>query len=451
MFKKVLIANRGEIALRVIWACKELGIRTVAVFSETDRESLHVKFADQAICIGPPSPQDSYLNIPAVISAAEIAGADAVHPGYGFLAENPYFAEVCESCNITFIGPSPEVIGLMGNKSAAKETMEKVGVPTIPGSRSVVASEEDAEQIIKEIGFPLILKASAGGGGRGMRIVNNRSEFATALATAGAEAEASFGVPDVYVERYLAKPRHIEIQIIGDKNGNVIHLGERECSLQRRHQKLLEESPSPAVTEETRREMTSIAVDAARSIGYSSAGTMEFLLDEDGKFYFMEMNTRIQVEHPVTEMVTGMDLVKTQILVAAGKKLPYKQHQVTLHGHSIECRINAEDPETFTPSPGTITAFVIPRGPGVRIDTAMHEGAAVPPHYDSLIAKVVVLSNERREALARMERCLEFMVVEGIKTTIPLFHRVIKNRKFRRGDYSTRFLTEEIFKSSKKK
>jgi acetyl-CoA carboxylase biotin carboxylase subunit len=446
MFKKVLIANRGEIALRIIWACKELGIKTVAVFSQADRESLHAKFADQAICIGPPSPSESYLNIPAVISAAEVSGADAIHPGYGFLAENPYFAEVCESCNLTFIGPTPEVISLMGNKSIAKETMAKVGVPTVPGSSSIVTYEEDAEKIIDEVGLPVMLKAAAGGGGRGMRIVRNRAEFAPAFATARAEAEAAFGVPDIYIERYIARPRHIEVQVLGDKHGSVIHMGERECSLQRRHQKLLEESPSPVVTPGLRKEMTTIAVEAMRSIGYSSAGTMEFLLDEDGRYYFMEMNTRIQVEHPVTEMVTGLDLVKAQILVATGRKLPYKQNQVVLRGHSIECRINAEDPVTFTPCPGKITAFNIPQGPGVRVDTAMHEGAWVPPNYDSLIAKVIVHGNDRKEAIARMERCLDFMVVEEIKTTTSLLAKVIKNKKFRKGEYSTRFLEEEVLK-----
>lgn len=451
MFKKVLIANRGEIALRVIWACKELSIKTVAVYSQVDSESMHVRFADQAICIGPASPSGSYLNIPAVISAAEISGADAIHPGYGFLAENPYFAEVCESCNITFIGPTAEVISLMGNKSAAKETMEKLGVPTIPGSTGNISDHNEAEKIISEIGFPVILKAAAGGGGRGMRIVNSREEFEQAFETARAESEAAFGVPDVYIERYLVKPRHIEIQVIGDKHGNVIHLGERECSVQRRHQKLLEESPSPAVSDELRQEMTSIAVDALKSIGYTSAGTMEFLLDEDGQFYFMEMNTRIQVEHPVTEMVTGIDLVKTQILSAAGKKLPYKQEDVNLHGHSIECRINAEDSDSFTPSPGKITAFIIPRGPGVRVDTALYEGGWVPPNYDSLVAKVVVHGKDRKESLVRMRRCLDFMVVEDISTTIPLLKRVLKNRRFARGDYSTRFLDEEIFKKRKAK
>ncbi len=446
MFKKMLIANRGEIALRIIWACRELGIKTVAVFSEADRDSLHVKFADQAICIGPASPSESYLNIPAVISAAEISGANAVHPGYGFLAENSYFAEVCESCGITFVGPSPEVISLMGNKSAAKETMAGIGVPTMPGSRGVVRDAEEGLAAIGDIGFPVMLKAEAGGGGRGMRIVNSTEGFEATFETAAAESEAAFGVPDLYIERCMQKPRHIEIQILGDKHGNAVHLGERECSVQRRHQKLLEESPSPAVTDEIRAEMTRIAVEAARAIEYSSAGTMEFLLDEDGSFYFMEMNTRIQVEHPVTEMVTGLDLVKAQIQVAAGRKLPFKQNRIGFHGHSIECRINAEDPVSFTPSPGKITAFNIPKGPGVRVDTAAYEGAWIPPNYDSLIAKVVVHGNDRKEAIVRMQRCLECMVVEEVKTTIPLLLRVVKNRRFRKGDYSTRFLVEEILK-----
>ncbi|HUX08478.1 MAG TPA: acetyl-CoA carboxylase biotin carboxylase subunit [Acidobacteriota bacterium] len=445
MFKKILIANRGEIALRIIWACRELGIKTVAVFSQADRDSLHVKFADQAICIGPPSPTESYLNIPAVISAAEISGADAIHPGYGFLAENPYFAEVCESCNIEFIGPSPELIGLMGNKSAAKETMARAGVPTVPGSKGVVKDEKEAEGIIEEIGLPVILKASAGGGGRGMRIVNSKEEFAGAFRTAAAEANAAFGVSDLYIERYLRKPRHIEIQIIADRHGNVVHLGERECSIQRRHQKLIEESPSPAVSAEMREEIASIAVKAAESIGYTNAGTVEFLLDEDGKFYFMEMNTRIQVEHAVTEMITGIDLVKTQIRVAAGHKLTFTQEDINFQGHAIECRVNAEDPVTFLPSPGKITGYNVPKGPGVRVDTAVYEGSWIPPNYDSLIAKVVVRGQDRKEAIARMDRSLEFMVVEDIKTTISLLLRVLRNKKFRKGDYSTRFLDDEIF------
>ena len=448
MFKKILIANRGEIALRIIWACHELGIKTVAVFSEVDRESLHVKFADQAICIGPANPTLSYLNIPSIISAAEISGADAIHPGYGFLAENAYFAEVCQSCNITFIGPPPELIALMGNKSAAKETMERAGVPTVPGSKGVVNNVEEAHEIVKDIGFPVMLKASAGGGGRGMRIVNNPDEFEGAFQTASAEAAAAFSVPDLYLERYIRKPRHIEIQIIGDKHGNVVHLGERECSIQRRHQKLIEESPSPALNEKLRAKIAGVAVEAGLAIGYDNAGTVEFLLDDSGGYYFMEMNTRIQVEHPVTEMVTGIDMVKTQIAVAAGKKLPFRQEDVSFHGHSIECRINAEDPETFLPSPGIITAFNVPKGPGVRVDTAIHEGGIIPPNYDSLIAKVIVHGNDRKEAIARMERCLEFMVVEEIKTTIPLHRRVLRHKKFRKGDYSTFFLDEEIFKKT---
>ena len=445
MFKKILIANRGEIALRIIWACREMGIKTVAVFSQADSESLHVKFADQAICIGPPSPSESYLNIPAVISAAEISGAEAIHPGYGFLAENPYFAEVCESCNIEFIGPPPEIIGLMGNKSAAKEVMARAGVPTVPGSSGVVKDEKEAEGIIEEIGLPVMLKASAGGGGRGMRVVNKREEFAGAFRTAAAEADAAFGVPDLYIERYLSKPRHIEIQIMADQHGNVVHLGERECSIQRRHQKLLEESPSTAVSSEMRAEIASIAVKAAEAIGYTNAGTVEFLLDEDGKFFFMEMNTRIQVEHAVTEMITGIDLVKTQIMVAAGQELPFGQKDIMFLGHAIECRVNAEDPETFLPSPGKITGYNVPKGPGVRVDTAIYEGGWIPPNYDSLIAKVIVRGQDRSEAIARMDRCLELMVVEEIKTTIPLLLKVLRNNKFHEGNYSTRFLDEEIF------
>jgi len=446
MFKRILIANRGEIALRIVWACRELGIETVAVYSEVDRDSLHVKFANQAICIGPASPTDSYLNIPAVISAAEISGAEAIHPGYGFLAENAYFAEVCESCNIKFIGPTPQMIGLMGNKSAAKEAMARAGLPTVPGSSGVVKDPREGEKLVEKIGFPIILKASAGGGGRGMRIVNSISEFSGAFQTAAAEAAAAFSVPDLYIERYISKPRHIEVQIIGDERGNVVHLGERECSVQRRHQKLIEESPSPALDDEKRQEIATVAAEAAKAIGYSNAGTIEFLLDEDGRYYFMEMNTRIQVEHPVTEMVTGIDIVKTQIQVAAGRKLPFKQSDVVFHGHSIECRINAEDPVNFLPCPGKITAFNVPKGPGVRVDTAVYQGGEIPPHYDSLLAKVIVHGNDRKEAIARMERCLDFMVVEEIETTIPLLLKVIKKKRFRKGDYTTRFLDEEIFK-----
>lgn len=444
MFKRILIANRGEIALRIIWACRELGIETVAIYSQADSEALHVKFADQAICIGPPNPLKSYLNIPSVISAAEISGADAVHPGYGFLAENAYFAEVCESCNMTFIGPSPEVIGLMGNKSAAKQKMRDFGVPTIPGSDGVINNLDEARSVVEETGFPVMLKASAGGGGRGMRIVRSEDEFTDAFNTASHEAATSFGVPDLYLEKFIENPRHIEMQVVGDKHGNAVHCGERECSVQRRHQKLIEESPSPVLTPEIRKEMADISVRATKALGYSSTGTIEFLYDQDGSFYFMEMNTRIQVEHPVSEMVTSIDLIKTQIRSAAGEVLAYSQSDITFQGHAIECRINAEDPDTFMPSAGNITAFNIPKGPGVRVDTAIHEGSIISPYYDSLIAKVIVHGNDREEAIARMQRCLQFMVVEEIKTTVPLHLKVLEHDRFRRGDYNTNFLTEEI-------
>jgi acetyl-CoA carboxylase biotin carboxylase subunit len=404
MFKKVLIANRGEIATRIIWACKELGIRTVAIHSEADRDSLHVRFADEAICVGPAPSSKSYLNIPAVISAAEIANVDAIHPGYGFLAENAYFAEVCEACNIKFIGPSPESIRLMGDKATARSTMKAAGVPITPGFDGVIEDENEALVIAEKIGFPVIIKASAGGGGRGMRIVRSREELLPALGAAQQEAQAAFNNPAVYIEKYIETARHIEIQVLGDDYGNVVHLGERECSVQRRHQKLIEETPSPAITPEMRRAMGGIAVKACREIGYVSAGTMEFLLDENNNFYFMEMNTRIQVEHPVTELVTNTDLVREQILIAAGEELEFTQEDIVFSGHSIECRINAENPKTFTPSPGLITALNIPGGPGVRVDTAAYPGWFVPPHYDSLIAKLIVHHRTREMAIARMQR-----------------------------------------------
>jgi acetyl-CoA carboxylase, biotin carboxylase subunit len=440
MFKKVLIANRGEIACRVIWACRELGIKTVAVHSEADRDALHVRFADEAICIGPPPSAQSYLNIPQIISAAEITNVDAIHPGYGFLSENPHFAEVCRECNITFIGPSPEVIRTMGDKSEARRTMKAAGVPVTPGSEGL---SEDGETAIKEaerIGYPVLIKATAGGGGRGMRVAHNQGELLNAYNMARAEAEAAFKNSGVYLEKYIANPRHIEIQVLGDNHGNLIHLGERECSIQRRHQKLIEESPSPAVSYELRQEMGRVAVDACRRIGYSNAGTIEFLLDEDGSFYFMEMNTRIQVEHPVTEMVTIDDLVAAQIRIAAGEELNQTQDQLIFVGHAIECRVNAEDPVTFTPSPGRITTLNLPSGPGVRVDTAIYDGYFVPPYYDSLIAKVVVHSRSRERALARMRRALESMVVEGVKTTIPLHLKILNDPDFIAGNFSTRFM-----------
>ena len=440
MFKKVLIANRGEIACRVIWACRELGIKTVAVYSEADRDALHVRFADEAVCIGPPPSAQSYLNIPQIISAAEITNVDAIHPGYGFLSENPHFAEVCRECNITFIGPSPEVIRIMGDKSEAKRTMKAAGVPVTPGSEGLIEDEEIAVKEAGRIGYPVLIKATAGGGGRGMRVAYNQDELLNAYNTARAEAEAAFKNSGVYLEKYIANPRHIEIQVLGDNHGNVIHLGERECSIQRRHQKLIEESPSPAVSYELRQEMGRVAVDACKRIGYSNAGTIEFLLDEDGSFYFMEMNTRIQVEHPVTEMVTVSDLVAAQVRIAAGEELNYTQDQLIFVGHAIECRVNAEDPVTFTPSPGRITTLNLPSGAGVRVDTAIYDGYFVPPYYDSLIAKVVVHSRTRERAIARMRRALESMIVEGVKTTIPLHLKILNDPDFIAGNFSTRFM-----------
>ncbi|HMS08045.1 MAG TPA: acetyl-CoA carboxylase biotin carboxylase subunit, partial [Pyrinomonadaceae bacterium] len=404
--RKILIANRGEIACRIIWTCKEMGIKTVAVHSEADREALHVKFADEAVCVGGNPSAESYLNIPAIISAAEITNVDAIHPGYGFLAESATFATICEDCNIKFIGPRADVIAMMGDKVEARRTMQAAGVPILPGSPDPIESTEEAAQLAREIGFPVIIKAAAGGGGRGMRIVRQEGELHGSLETAQSEALAAFKNGAVYIERYLERPRHIEIQVLADEYGNVIHLGERECSIQRRHQKLIEEAPSPAIDPETRRRMGEVAVKACKEIGYSSAGTFEFLLDEDGSFYFMEMNTRIQVEHPVTEMVTLADIVRNQIRVAAGEELYYSQDDVQIVGHSIECRINAEDPVKFTPSPGKITAFNIPGGPGVRVDTAAYPGYTVPPYYDSMIAKLIVHARTRELAIARMQRAL---------------------------------------------
>ena len=440
--RKVLIANRGEIACRIIWTCKEMGIKTVAVHSEADREALHVRFADEAICIGPAPSAQSYLNIPAIISAAEITNADAVHPGYGFLAESATFAKVCEDCNIKFIGPKPDVIAMMGDKVEARRTMKAAGVPILPGTSEPVQSPEEVKELVKEIGYPVIIKAAAGGGGRGMRIVRKQEELETQLETAQAEALAAFKNGSVYVERYIERPRHIEIQILADEHGNCVSLGERECTIQRRHQKLLEEAPSPVISQELREKMGAVAVNACREIGYTNAGTFEFLLDEDGSFYFMEMNTRIQVEHPVTEMVTLADIVRNQIRIACGDDLQYKQSDVQIVGHSIECRINAEDPVKFTPSPGKITAFNIPGGPGVRVDTAAYPGYTVPPYYDSMIAKLIVHARTRELAIARMQRALEMMVVEGIKTTIPLHQKIMADEKFQRGDFSTKFMEE---------
>ncbi|HUR96554.1 MAG TPA: acetyl-CoA carboxylase biotin carboxylase subunit [Pyrinomonadaceae bacterium] len=440
--RKILIANRGEIACRIIWTCKEMGIKTVAVHSEADREALHVRYADEAICIGPPPSAQSYLNIPSIISAAEVTNVDAIHPGYGFLAESATFAKICEDCNIKFIGPRADVIAMMGDKVEARRTMQAAGVPILPGSPEPIESADEAKKIAKEIGFPVIIKAAAGGGGRGMRIVRSEGELAINLETAQNEALAAFKNGAVYIERYIERPRHIEIQVLADEHGNCIHLGERECTIQRRHQKLLEEAPSVAITPDQRETMGAVAVNACKEIGYSSAGTFEFLLDEDGSFYFMEMNTRIQVEHPVTEMVTLADIVRNQIRIASGEDLQYQQSDVQIVGHSIECRINAEDPVKFTPSPGKITAFNIPGGPGVRVDTAAYPDYTVPPYYDSMIAKLIVHARTRELAIARMERALDMMVVEGIKTTIPLHKKIMADERFRKGDFSTKFMEE---------
>jgi acetyl-CoA carboxylase biotin carboxylase subunit len=444
MFKKVLIANRGEIALRVIRACKELGLATVAVYSEADRESLHVRFADDDVCIGRPPGRDSYLNIPRIIAAAEITGADAIHPGYGFLAENAEFAEKVGASNITFIGPTPDQIRQMGDKATARRLAKELGVPTVPGSPGPVESLEDGLQIAAQIGFPVIIKASAGGGGKGMRVATDPDQFAQAFNLAKQEALAAFGSGEVYLEKYLAQPRHIEIQIMGDMHGKVMHLCERDCSVQRRHQKLVEEAPSPAVDQTLRQDIGDAAVRLAESIRYVGAGTIEFLLDTDGSFYFMEMNTRIQVEHPVTEMCTNFDLVKEQISVAAGEPLSFVMNGHRLRGHAIECRVNAEDPSrNFQPSPGLITAYHPPGGPGVRVDTHIYAGYTVPPYYDSLLAKVIVHGNSRAEALARMRQALDSFIIEGVTTTIPFLGRVMRHPDFVAGKVDTKFLERE--------
>jgi acetyl-CoA carboxylase biotin carboxylase subunit len=448
MFKKILIANRGEIAMRVIYACRELGIKTVAVYSEADENSLHVRFADEDVCIGPARSADSYLNVPAVISAAEITGADAIHPGYGFLSESAYLAEVCEACHIKFIGPDPQVIRLMGDKARARRVMKKAGVPILPGSDGPLDNEEKALKLAKEIGYPVIVKATAGGGGRGMRVVRAPAELSHAVKTAQREAEAAFGVRDVYIEKYVESPRHIEFQILGDHHGSVIHLGERECSIQRRHQKLIEESPSVALSDKMRKRMGAIVIDAAKAVQYTNAGTFEFLMDPDGRFYFKEANTPLQVEHPVTEMDTGVDIVKEQIRIAAGERLTYKQGDVTFTGHSIECRVNAEDPETFVPSPGVIHVFSVPGGPGVRVETFAHSDCIISPYYDSMIAKIIVHGRDRPEAIARMKRTLEMTVIEGIKTTIPLHLRILVDPDFVAGKLSTAFMDRFLARPS---
>ncbi|MEI8356376.1 MAG: acetyl-CoA carboxylase biotin carboxylase subunit [Deltaproteobacteria bacterium] len=444
MFHKILIANRGEIALRIIRACKELGIKTVAVFSTADKDSLHVKIADESICIGPPPSLQSYLNINAIISAAELTDAEAIHPGYGFLAENTAFAEICEKCGINFIGPASETMRMMGDKISARQAMIKEGIPILPGTKERVNDLDAAVKIVKKIGLPVIIKATAGGGGRGMKIVHSPATLANAFATARAEAQACFGNSEVYIEKYCERPRHVEIQIVADKHGNVIHLGERDCSIQRRHQKLIEEAPSTAITPALRKKMGEDAVRAVRAVGYNSVGTMEFLVDRDNNYFFMEMNTRIQVEHPVTEMVTGIDIVKEQIRSAAGIKLRYKQSDIKMNGHAIECRINAEDSSKFTPCPGKIIAYHTPGGLGVRVDSFVYDQYTVLPHYDSLIAKLIVHAETRKDAISRMTRALDEYIIEGINTTIPFHKRIMANKDFIEGNIDTGFLERVV-------
>ena len=445
MFEKVLVANRGEIAVRVIRALHEMGIKAVAVYSEADDDSLHVKLADESYCIGPANPAQSYLNIPSIISVAEVSGADAIHPGYGFLSENAHFAEVCESSGLNFIGPSSDVISLMGDKTKARETMIKADVPIVPGTEQGLESTEEAIEVAKEIGYPLIIKAAAGGGGKGMRIVHKEANLDNAIQTAKNEADNSFGNDEVYLEKYVEEPRHIEFQILGDEQGNIIHLNERDCSIQRRHQKVIEESPSPALSPELRKEMGDVAVRAAESVDYVNAGTVEFLLDNENNYYFIEMNTRIQVEHPVTEFITGIDLVKEQIKIAAGKELSVKQEDVKIRGSAMECRINAEDPENdFRPTPGRIENYVVPGGPGVRIDSSAYSGYYINPFYDSMIGKLIVHGENREETLARMERALSEYIIEGLVTNIPFHLKVLNNAFFRKGEYYTNFINRRI-------
>ncbi len=441
MFKKILVANRGEIAVRIIRACRELGIETVAVYSEADRDSLHVKMADEAYCIGPPSLKESYLNLTNLMSVATLTEADAIHPGYGFLSENADFAEICRECNITFIGPPPEAIQLMGDKAAARKTMRQAGVPIVPGSEGLVESEEEAIMVAEEIGYPVLIKATAGGGGRGIRVVRTKEELVKNFLITKNEAEAAFGHPGIYIEKYIEDFRHVEIQVMADQYGNIVHLGERDCTIQRRLQKLIEEAPSPALTPEKREEMGKAAVQAARAVNYVGAGTVEFIYDRDGNFYFMEMNTRIQVEHPVTELITGIDLVKEQITVASGQPLSFTQEDVHVNGWAIECRINAEDPDrNFRPSPGQIEIYLPPGGPGVRVDSSVYSGYSISPHYDSMIAKLIVWGRSREEAIQRMQRALDEFVIEGIDTTIPFHRRVLNHEAFIKGDFNTRFL-----------
>ncbi|MEW5746571.1 MAG: acetyl-CoA carboxylase biotin carboxylase subunit [Nitrospirota bacterium] len=440
LFKKILIANRGEIAVRIIRACRELDIRTVTIFSDIEREALHVRLADESVCIGPASPTHSYLNIPAILSAAELTDSEAIHPGYGFLSENPHFAEACATSGITFIGPSPENMRMGGDKAKARQIMKRRGVPVVPGSDGPVESEEAALKIAKKIGFPVIIKASAGGGGRGMRIVREEEELTHAFHMAQRESLTAFGNSEVYVEKYLPSIRHVEVQILSDGKGNVIHLGERDCSVQRRHQKLIEEAPSPIATEKFRKKIGEFAIKAAKAIKYKNAGTIEFIVDQDQNVYFMEMNTRVQVEHPVTEELTGIDIIKEQIKIAAGVPLTFKQNQIKASGHSIECRINAEDPERFIPSPGKLTFFLPPGGPGVRVDTAGYTGWTVPSQYDSMIAKLIVHAKNRDEAIAKMKRALDEFIIEGIKTTIPFHKKVLNHPDFIKGNFATDFV-----------
>ena len=441
MFKKVMIANRGEIAVRVIRACKEMGISTVAVFSEPDREALHVKMADEAYCIGPTASKDSYLNLTNLMSVATLTQAEAIHPGYGFLAENADFAEICAACNITFIGPEPDAINRMGAKAVARETMKKAGVPTVPGTEGLIEEIEEAADIAREIGYPVIIKATAGGGGKGMRVAHDEEELRKAIRQAQKEAETAFGNAGVYLEKYLEEPRHVEIQIMADKYGNVVYLGERDCSIQRRHQKLVEEAPSPALDEELRKQMGEAAVKAAKAVNYCGAGTVEFLLNTDQKFYFMEMNTRIQVEHPVTELVTGFDLIREQISVAAGYPLSFSQEDVTINGWALECRINAENPaKNFMPSPGRVESYLPPGGYGVRVDSAVYAGYQITPFYDSMVAKLIVWGRDREEAIQRMKRALSEFEIEGVKTTIPFHLKLLEHKSFVMGDFTTKFL-----------
>ena len=445
MFKKILIANRGEIALRVVRACKELGIATVAVYSEVDKNCLHVQFADESVCIGSSAPRSSYLNIPNIITTAEVTGAEAIHPGYGFLSEDSHFAEVCESCGLKFIGPSPQTLNMVGDKSQTRRIMTKEGIPVIQGSDDSIKNEAEALKLSRSIGYPLIIKASLGGGGKGMRVVQNEEELKKNLSVASAEAESAFGNGNLYLEKYIQGPRHVEFQVLADNHGNIIHLGERDCSIQRRHQKLVEESPSTAVDAKLREIMGRFAIRIAKAVGYVGTGTVEFLLDREGKFYFMEMNARIQVEHPVTELVTGIDLVKEQIKIASGEKLKMTQDEININGYAIECRINSEDPEkNFMPVPGKITAFHVPGGPGIRIDTHIYEQYTMPPYYDSLLAKLIAWGKEREEAISRMKRALDEFVIEGVPTTISFHRKILDNPSFRQGEISTDFIQRQI-------